>query len=114
VVGLQGSDRGIEPRVPFAKKYGWKAVTIGLGALAALVTQRSFEVIWKAVRGSTPPKVAADRRSPWPDALSWAVATGVGVGVVRLLAVRTAAAVWESAVHEPPPEPSLTDSTAAV
>lgn len=106
---------GIEAAVPFAKKYGWKTVTIGLGALAALVTQRSFEVLWKTVRGSAPPKVAADRSSPLPEALSWAVATGVGVAVFRLLAVRTAAAVWEAAVHEPPPEPSLTDdNTTAV
>jgi hypothetical protein len=99
--------------VPFAKKYGWKAVTLGVGALAGLTTQRVLEVVWRAVRGSTPPKVTADRRSSWPDALSWAVATGVGVGVARLLAVRTAAAVWEAAAHEPPPEPGLAEPTAA-
>jgi Protein of unknown function (DUF4235) len=97
----------------FTKKYGWKAGTVGLGALTGLLTQRVLEVIWKAVRGSTPPKVAADRRSSWADALSWAVATGVGVGVARLLAVRSAAALWEAAVHEPPPELGLDDSTAA-
>jgi len=95
--------------VPFAKKYSWKAVTVGLGALAGITTQRVLGVIWKALRGSTPPKVPADRRSSWVDALSWAVATGVGVGVARLLAVRTAAAVWEAAVHEPPPEPGLAE-----
>ena len=78
------------------------------GSLTALVTQRVLEVIWKALRGSTPPKVAADRRSSWADALSWAVATGVGVGVPRLLAMRSAAALWEAAVHEPPPESGWT------
>ena len=97
----------------FAKKYAWKAVTVGLGALAGLTTQRVLEVIWKAWRGSTPPKVPADRHSSWVDALSWAVATGIGVGVARLLAVRTAAVVWEAAVHEPPPEPGLGGSTSA-
>jgi len=96
-----------------AKKYGWKGVTVGVGALTGLVTQRALEVIWKALRGSTPPTVAADRRSSWADALSWAVATGVGVGVARLLALRSAAALWEAAVHEPPPELGLHDSTAA-
>ena len=99
--------------MPFAKKYGWKAVTVGLGALAGFAMQRVLGVIWEAVRGSTPPKVSADRRSSWVDALSWAVTTGVGVGVARLLAVRTAAAVWEAAVHEPPPEPGLVESTSA-
>jgi hypothetical protein len=96
-----------------AKRYGWKALTLGLGALVAFGTQRALEVPWKALRGSTPPKVAADRRSSWPDALSWAVAAGVGVGVARLLAIRTAAGLWEAAVHEPPPDPGLTESAAA-
>jgi hypothetical protein len=99
--------------VSFTKKYGWKAVTVGLGALTGVVTQRGLEVIWKALRGSAPPKVTADRRSSWADALSWAVATGVGVGVARLLALRSAAVLWEAAVHEPPPEFGLNDSTAA-
>ena len=55
-----------------------------------------------------------DRRSAWVDALSWAVATGFGVGVARLLAVRTAAAVWEAAVHEQLPEPGLVESTSGI
>jgi hypothetical protein len=99
--------------VSVTKKYAWKAVTLGLGSLAALVTQRILEVIWTSLRGSTPPKVPADRRSPMIDALSWAVATGVGAGVARLLAVRTAAVVWEAAAHEPPPEPALVEASAA-
>jgi hypothetical protein len=99
--------------VPSVKKYGWKAVTVGLGALAGLATRGVLEVMWKDLRGTPPPKVSADRRSSWVDALSWAVATGVGVGVARLVAVRTAAVVWEAAVHEPPPEPGLIESPAA-
>jgi hypothetical protein len=82
-----------EVHVQFAKQYGWKAVTVGLGALTGLPTQRLLEVIWKALRGSTAPKLPADRRSSWVDALRWAVATGVGTGVARLLAIRSAAAV---------------------
>jgi hypothetical protein len=97
--------------VPGAKKYGWKAFTIGLGALTGFVTTRILEIIWKAMRGSVPPKIPADRRSSLVDALSWAVATGVGVGVARLLAIRSAAALWEVAVHEPPPEPGLDKPT---
>jgi Protein of unknown function (DUF4235) len=104
---------GYEVNVPPFKKYGWKAVTVGLGALTGLVTRHVLEFMWKALRGSTPPKVPADRRSSWVDALSWAIATGTGVAVARLLAVRTAAAVWEAAVHEPPPEPALVEPPAA-
>ncbi|HUE07049.1 MAG TPA: DUF4235 domain-containing protein [Acidimicrobiales bacterium] len=94
------------------QKYGWKAIAVGTGALTGLATQRVIELVWTAVRGSTPPKLAADRSSPWPEAVSWAIATGVGVGVARLLAVRTAAVLWEAAVHAPPPEPGLNESAA--
>jgi hypothetical protein len=99
--------------VQIVKKYGWKGLSLGVGSLAALATQRLLEVLWRALRGSTPPKVAADRSAPFVDALSWAIATGVGAGVARLLAIRTAAAVWESAAHEPPPEPALVEQTSA-
>jgi hypothetical protein len=95
------------------QKLGWKAMAVGTGALTGFVTQRVIEFIWTAARGTKPPKVAADRSSPWPEAVSWAVATGIGVGVARLLAVRTAAALWEAAAHAPPPEPGLEESTAA-
>lgn len=95
------------------QKYGWKAIAVGTGALTGLATQRIIEFAWTAIRGAKPPKVAADRSSPWPEAVSWAVATGIGVGVARLLAVRTAAALWEAAAHAPPPEPGLGESEAA-
>jgi hypothetical protein len=89
------------------KRYGWKVITLGSGALAGLVTQRLLESAWSAARGPTPPPVPADRRSSWTDALSWAIATGVGAGVARLVAIRTAARMWEAAIHETPPEPGL-------
>jgi Protein of unknown function (DUF4235) len=96
--------------VPRAKTYSWKAGVLGLGTLAGFGAQRSLEVIWKALHGSAPPKIAADRDSSWFESLSWAVATGVTVGVVRLLTVRAAACVWEAVVHELPPEPRLTEA----
>jgi hypothetical protein len=86
-----------------AKGLSWKVLSLACGALAGLMSQRLLTHAWKGLRSATPP-VAADRRSSWVDALSWAVATGVGVGVARLLAIRTAAVVWEATTHEPPPE----------
>lgn len=95
------------------QKYGWKAIALATGSLSGCATKWAVELVWTAVRGSSPPKVAADRTSPWPEAVSWAMATGVGVGVARLLAVRTAALLWEAAVQAPPPEPGLDASAAA-
>jgi hypothetical protein len=36
-------------------------------------------------------------------ALIWAIATGVGIGVMNLVAMRSAARMWEAATHETPP-----------
>jgi hypothetical protein len=90
--------------VQTTKEVGWKAISYGVGALAGLLTQRSLELAWRTFRPAASAPIAADRRSSWSDALSWALAMGVGVGVARLLAIRTAAVVWEAATHEPPPE----------
>ena len=83
------------------------------GALAGLVTQRLIDAAWKGLGHDSRPPVPADRRSSWTEALSWAVATGVGMGVSRLLAIRTAAVVWEATTHERPPEVALDTDPAA-
>jgi hypothetical protein len=92
--------------VPNRKAIGWKAISYGVGALAGLISGRILDVAWKGLRHTSPPSTA-DRRSPWIEALSWAVATGVGMGVTRLVAIRGAATIWEKAIHELPPDPSL-------
>jgi hypothetical protein len=89
------------------KELGWRATSYGAGALAGLITHRALETAWKGLRHASQPPVPADRRASWVEALSWAVATGVGMGISRLLAVRTAAVVWEATTHEPPPDPAL-------
>jgi hypothetical protein len=99
--------------MPKGKELGWRAVSYLAGAAAGLITQRTLEPAWKGLRRGTPPPAAADRRSSWVEALSWAVATGVGMGVTRLVAVRSAAAVWEAATHEVPPERALIAHAAA-
>ena len=89
--------------MPETKQLGWKAITYGAGALATVATQRALTFVWNNVRDVPPPEDLADRRVGWVPALTWAVATGVGIGVVRLVALRSAARVWEVATNEPPP-----------
>jgi hypothetical protein len=100
-------DPGYGLIVAMVKTYSWKVITLGSGALAGLVTQRILETAWKGVRDQSPPPVPADRSARWADALSWAIATGVGAGVARLVTIRTAARMWEATTHEVPPEPGL-------
>ena len=85
------------------KQLEWTAVTYGAGALATVVTRRALTAAWQGAQHGPPPDDPADRNTPWSTALVWAIATGVGLGVVRLLALRSAAFVWEAATNEPPP-----------
>lgn len=103
----RGGPAGIAIGVTAVKNYSWKAITLGSGAAAGLVAQRMLDAAWRALRSQVPPPIPADRRATWTDALSWAIATGVGAGVARLVAIRTAARVWEATIHEAPPEPGL-------
>jgi hypothetical protein len=89
--------------MPDNKALGWKVVSFGAGALSALVTRRVLAAVWGQFVEAPPPQHLADRRVPWIPALSWAVATGVGIGVMNLVAQRSAATVWEAATHETPP-----------
>jgi Protein of unknown function (DUF4235) len=89
--------------MPDWKALGWKVVSFGAGAFAALVTRRVLAIVWNQFADIPPPEHLADRRVSWIPALSWAVATGVGIGVMNLVAQRSAATVWEAATHEMPP-----------
>jgi hypothetical protein len=86
-----------------SKALSWKAVSFGAGAMAALMTRRALALLWNQLAEVPAPQQLADRQVPWIPALSWAVATGVGVSVMNLVAQRSAATVWEVATHEIPP-----------
>ena len=87
---------------------GWRIVTLGAGALAAFATRQALTLLWAHSSDDPPPDDPADRRTSWWTALTWAMATGVGMGVARLLALRGASAAWQAATHDTPPGyPSL-------
>jgi len=87
------------------KQEVWKGVSYGAGALATLATRKALNAAWSARRSEPPPDGAGTLRAPLPEALTWAIAVGAGVAVVRLLAIRSAAKVWEITTNEPPPVP---------
>ena len=74
---------------------GWKAVALGAGAASAFVTRRLLQVGWRATKGGDPPSNPAAKSTTWPDAVGWAVASGVALAVTRLVAQRGAAAAWK-------------------
>ncbi|MCU1458490.1 MAG: hypothetical protein JWL73_2582 [Actinomycetia bacterium] len=85
------------------EQFEWKIVSAASAALAGLVSRRILLAAWARFAPGDPPDSPEDPAAPMRQALAWAVATGVGLGVARILAVRGAAKVWERAAHEPPP-----------
>ncbi|HWH32421.1 MAG TPA: DUF4235 domain-containing protein [Egibacteraceae bacterium] len=80
----------------------WKAVTIGAGVLAGALVRKLLNAAWRGATHADPP---TDPYQPagWGEAVTWAAASGIGIGVARLVAARGAAAGWHKAMGAPPP-----------
>ena len=81
----------------------WQLVATLSGMLAATAVRRAAVTTWRSTKHEDPPENPVARDVGWRDALTWAVAIGVGAGVARVVAQRGAAAAWERATGDPPP-----------
>lgn len=81
----------------------WGLVAGTAGAFGAFVTRSGLETAWKLTMGDDPPKNPAARDVPWRDAILWTVATGVVIGLGRLIAERAAVSAWDRATGRMPP-----------
>lgn len=74
-----------------------------LGTVTAGIAQRLLTSLWRSATGSEPP-AATDPDTPTAQALTWALASGVGIGVAQLLVTRLVAAKWaENRIVKPEP-----------
>lgn len=81
---------------------GWSIVG-GLSALAAgVITRKLLELAWTKTTGNKPPSTPESPDVAFREAVLWAVATGVTVGVARLVVTREAAKAWRRATGELP------------
>ena len=67
---------------------GSKLVGIATGVLARKVSDKALDKVWQRTKHSAPPADPAAPGTPWGEAISWAIASGVAVAVARLLATR--------------------------
>jgi hypothetical protein len=81
----------------------WKLVGLGSGLAAAMVTRKALTAAWRGAKKEDPPANPASPSTSWPEAVVWATATGVALGVARLVAQRGAAAGWKAATGSLPP-----------
>ena len=81
---------------------GAKLVGIGTGVVVRKVSDKALEGVWRKTHRGSPPADPAAPGTPWVEALSWAVASGIAVSVARLLATRGSATVVAKLTGRPP------------
>lgn len=69
----------------------WKVVATGTAVAAGLVTKKLLEAGWRAATKESPPNRPEDPAVGWMQAVGWTAATGMAVGVAKLVAARGAA-----------------------
>jgi hypothetical protein len=84
-------------------KTGYKIMAMASALLGAAVARKILTIGWKAATGKEPPANPEHPDVTWGEAASWAVVSGVVVGLVKLVAQRQVAATWHLASGELPP-----------
>ncbi len=84
-------------------KLFWKIYMGVIGAASTIAAQRLVAAGWKFVTGDKPP-TPTDPRTPLGTAISWAIASGVGVGVTQLVTTRLAARRYTKEMGGPIPK----------
>lgn len=89
-----------------SRKIVWNLYAGGVAALTAVVTKKALDASWQAVTGHEPPDVN-DPATPPREALAWAVALALGLGLSGVFVNRFAAQRWEKFTGSPSPVRSV-------
>ena len=84
----------------------WKLVSTGIGLLGGLLARKLMRAGYQAVRqdaAAASPFDPTDARFSWPDAVLWAAAAGIGLGIAKVVSARIAVIGWETATGTLPP-----------
>jgi len=69
------------------QKLLWKVYMGVIGAVTTIAAQKLVTAAWKAATGDEPP-TPTDPETPIGVAITWALASGIGIGVTQLLTTR--------------------------
>lgn len=75
------------------EKIMWKVYAGAVGAVTTIVAQKLVTKIWEASTGDVPPD-PNDPEVPLTQALIWAAASGLGVGMAQLVMNRVVHQRW--------------------
>lgn len=69
----------------------WSAYGLAATVLATIVARKAMDTSWKVATGKNPPQNPAHPDVSIGEAMAWAAASGVAVGLARMFASRRAA-----------------------
>jgi len=81
----------------------WSAYALAATVFAGIAARKALNTSWKAATGKEPPANPADPDVSIGEATAWAVASGVAIGVARMLASRKAANYYRKSTGHLPP-----------
>lgn len=81
----------------------WSVLALTSTVLAGAAARKAMTTSWKVATGKEPPQNPADPDVSIGEALAWAVASGVAIGVARMLASRRAATYYRKSTGHLPP-----------
>ena len=85
------------------EKVLWKLVGILSGLVAARTARTVLDKTWAKTKGGEPPRNPAAPGTTFSEAATWAIASGVALGLARMLAVRGSAKAWQKGTGHLPP-----------
>lgn len=85
------------------EKTVWKLAATGAAVLAGVAVRNALMAVWRSVMKNDPPNNPADPATSWGEAIAWTAATGMAIGVARMVASRGAAAGWQKVTGNLPP-----------
>lgn len=81
----------------------WSAYALGATVVAGIVARKALTTSWKVATGKEPPQNPADPDVSMGEAVAWAAASGVAIGLARMLASRKAANYYRKSTGHLPP-----------
>ena len=85
-----------------SQKIVWNLYAAAVGPVTVIVAQKAVSAAWRLATGGEPPE-ANDPDTPLDEAITWALASGIGIGITQLLVNRFAANRWQAAMGTPAP-----------
>src|SRR5579862_7452064 len=84
----------------------WRLVSTVTGLVVAVMARKLIRAAYRAIGNDSDPATPfdpTDARFSWPDAVLWATAAGIGLGIAKVVSARLARLGWEAATGTLPP-----------